>query len=149
VVLSGTKAKDQPRTGSGSAKKPKPVREINAEHNLSLRDFAIVWEESDTIEQFASATGIPIDEANHRASMYRQSGVQLKKMPRRKSQRRKEIEDINKMIAQIREKRRKEGKESPPPVLTAPPKVTVPHVQPASVAETIKGLLPGPPPQSP
>jgi hypothetical protein len=92
----------------------------DADYEIDMEKFVRLWEESDTAEEAAGKMSLPISVAVHRASAYRAAGIQLKKMPRKKSEARLMAERMNVLIGKIRKKRLSQGKDAPPPPVSGP-----------------------------
>ena len=91
------KKKAQQTSEDSFRSEPEPGKK---DYKVSAEEFVRVWQESASADEVANRLNMPKPIIFARASGYRQSGVNLKKMPRHKNKA-LDVEALNKIIDEI------------------------------------------------
>src|SRR5262245_54386200 len=75
-------------------------RKERATYDVSPEQFVHAWQTSDSADEVAEKLKMPKPIVHARVSLYRQFGIKLKKMPRRRKDR-LDVEALNRMIERI------------------------------------------------
>jgi hypothetical protein len=79
---------------------PAESARTKVDYGVSAERFVEVWQTSNSAQEVADRTGMPLPIVHARASGYRKQGVKLKKMPRAHG-RQLDIEALNRLIEEI------------------------------------------------
>jgi transposase len=82
------------------AKKPS-----RTEYNVPAEVFIMTWQKAESVDEVSEKLDMPIPIVHARASGYRRNGINLKSMPRKKTNK-LDVEKLNLLIEKIDEKKR-------------------------------------------